>query len=197
MRQSVTKELYGYWNRLRGARAAPDRCEIDPAQIRHALADAFILEIDQNSFPIRLCGTRLNALWLAEQKGSSFLELWDKADRRDVAAVLRTAIDGVAPVVAGVRAAAAGERETLDLELLLLPLRHFGKTHARLLGSLAQAHRPAWFGLAPAEPLRLRSVRVINEIEKKILALPPSGAPCPTRLAAHRPRLVVHQGAKA
>ena len=107
MRQSVTKELYAYWSRLKGARSAPDRTDIDPAAIRHVLADTFIVEIDQAcAFPIRLSGTRLNALWLDDQKGRSFLDLWRMEDRRNVAAAVLTVIDGVAPIVAGARAAA-------------------------------------------------------------------------------------------
>jgi hypothetical protein len=91
MRHSVSRELYAYWNSLRGARAAPDRSDIDPAAIRHVLADSFIVEVEQACvFPIRLCGTRLNALWLSDQKGKSFLDLWRAEDRRNVAAALLT-----------------------------------------------------------------------------------------------------------
>lgn len=194
MRQSVTKELYSYWNDLRGVRAAPDRSEIDPAAIRHLLADTFIIEIDQRrTFPLRLCGTRLNALWLAEQKGKSFLDLWDEGDRREVAAILSTSIDGVVPVVAGVGAETAG-RETLDLELLLLPLRHFGKTHSRILGSLALACQPAWFGLASVDELRLRSLHIVGGTEKKSARFPVAGALPPARSLGRRPRLVVYEG---
>jgi hypothetical protein len=196
MRHAVSKDLYDYWNRLRGARSAPDRSDIDPAAIRHVLADTFIIEIDgQCSFPIRLCGTRMNALWLADQKGRSFLDLWSDRDRRDVAAALLTVIDGVSPVVAGARATAARE-EPLDLELLLLPLRHFGKTHSRLLGSFAPAYQVSWLGKLAAQPLELLSMRVIAPKPQR--APGPLFAVNPRRdLAfAQRPRLVVHEGGK-
>lgn len=195
MRQSVTRELYGYWNKLRGERAAPDRSEIDPVAIRHALADTFIIEIDQQHvFPLRLCGTRLNALWLAEQKGKSFLELWSEDDRREIAAVLLTTVEGVVPVVAGVGGEAGG-REALDLELLLLPLRHFGKTHSRILGSLAPTREPAWLGLAALDKLRLRSLRIIGGTETKSASFPVAGAlPSPEGPLGGRPRLVVLEG---
>ena len=38
--------LFQYWNRLRGGRTAPLRTEIEPADIKAQLADAFILEKD-------------------------------------------------------------------------------------------------------------------------------------------------------
>jgi hypothetical protein len=197
MRQTVTKELFSYWSRLKGARSAPDRSDIDPAAIRHVLADTFIIEIDGGCvFPIRLSGTRLNALWLHDQKGASFLELWREEDRRGVAAALLTVIDGVTPVVAGVRARAAEAARTLELEMLLLPLRHFGKTHSRLLGSLAPSCQPDWLGRAPAQPLELVSLRVIGASEQKGLTLNPHVVFSPWPAPGSRPRLVVYEGGK-
>lgn len=197
MRQSVTKDLYAYWSRLKGARSAPERSEIDPAQIRDALADAFIIEIDRcGAYPIRLCGTRMNALWLMEQKGRSFLELWDERDRRNLSAVLLTVIDGVAPVVAGVEGTAGGDRDKLEAELLLLPLRHFGRTHSRVLGALAPVRQPRWLGLAPAGPLKLRSFRIIEESEARARAPMIGNGVFRSPAAPTRPELVLYRGGK-
>ena len=103
MRQAATRELFAYWDRLRKGRAAPERAEIDPAAIRNVLADTFLLEVDSAClFPIRLSGTRLNALWLSEQKGHSFLDLWADNERRDAMALILTVLDGAHPVIAGV-----------------------------------------------------------------------------------------------
>lgn len=198
MRQTVSRELYAYWSRLKGARSAPDRADIDPAAIRQLLADTFIVEIDQACvFPIRLSGTRLNALWLADQKGRSFLDLWREEDRRNVAAALLTVIDGVTPIVAGARAPA--ERGPgVELELLLLPLRHFGKTHSRLLGSLAPAYAPDWLGRAPARPLELISLRVIDVTTERTAPQRRGAFAAALRFApAQRPNLVVYEGGKS
>jgi hypothetical protein len=162
MRQAATRELFAYWDRLRKGRAAPERAEIDPASIRNVLADTFLLEIDSAcTFPIRLSGTRLNALWLAEQKGGSFLDLWDDGERHDALALVLTVLDGAHPVIAGVSAAPHG-RKAMNMELLLLPLRHNGKTHARMLGCLACSARESWFGLVAADKLTLHSLRVLG-----------------------------------
>jgi hypothetical protein len=204
MRHSVSKDLYDYWNKLRGARTAPDRNDIDPAAIRHVLPDSFILEIDPAClFPIRLCGTRLSALWLRDQKGASFLELWRPEERRSVAAALLTVIDGAAPVIAGVRAHAPeaarlspdSPARCLDFELLLLPLRHFGKTHSRVLGSLASFNQASWFGRFAASRLDLVSSRVIRGHEQARIHRPMATAP---RLQEARVRrLVVYEGGRS
>ncbi|WP_159725934.1 PAS domain-containing protein [Methylosinus sp. Ce-a6] len=198
MRHKVNQQLYAYWSRLKGARSAPERSEIDPAEIREALPDSFMIEIDASGrFPMRLCGTRMNALWLDEQKGKSFLDLWSLEDRRTLASVLLTVIDGVAPVVAGVEGRAGDEGDMLELELLLLPLRHFGKTHSRVLGALAPARRPRWLGVAPANPLRLKSFRVIAPSEARARLMDPVGRRVARPASAGRPELVLYLGGKA
>lgn len=195
MRQQVTKDLYSYWKRLKGARAAPDRADIDPSAIPAILADTFIIEVDPaHDFPFRLCGNRLNALWLREQKGKPFVDLWQAEDRRNVAAALLTVIDGVIPIVAGARTAENGHAP-LEMELLLLPLRHFGKTHSRVLGALSPNHHPEWLGHRRAGPLELLSLRVIAP--QSTVASPrkfPGFAEAPP--SRERPRLVVYDGGK-
>ncbi|MBL1256454.1 PAS domain-containing protein [Methylocystis sp. Sn-Cys] len=192
MRHQVSKDLFAYWRELKGARSAPDRSDIDPGKIRHILADTFIIEVDADrAFPLRLSGTRVNALWLREQKGGSFLDLWSADDRQSVSAALTTVIDGVAPVVAGVKTRAENDAR-LELELLLLPLRYFGKTHARVLGALSPVYQPDWLGYLSAGPLELISMRVIGAPSVR------SGVSFrrsePMENARPRPRLVVYDG---
>ena len=51
MQKASTKALFDSWNALRGSRSAPDRRDIDPTRIRAALANTFILELnDANEF---------------------------------------------------------------------------------------------------------------------------------------------------
>ncbi len=163
MKHPASRELYAYWNSLRGERSAPQRCDIDPAAIRTVLADTFMLDVDDaGRYPFRLAGTRVNALLDAEQKGRSSLDIWQPAERRNIAAVLLTVVDGGCAVVAGATMAPQG-REDCTIELLFLPLRHYGKTHSRVLGLIKATTQPAWLGHLPAEPLTLRSLRVIKD----------------------------------
>jgi hypothetical protein len=197
MRQAVSKGVYAYWNSLRGERAAPERADLDPAAMRHLLADSFLIEIDVEClFPIRWFGTRLAALWREDQQGRSFLDLWRSEDRRAVAAAMLTVIDGVTPVVGGAKAQKRDERTALDrdmdFEILLLPLRHHGKTHSRVLGALSASAPPAWFGRAEAGPLLLSSLRVIREVERPApLGGRPRGRP------AGMAQLIVYNGGKS
>jgi hypothetical protein len=197
MRQGATRELFAYWDCLRKGRAAPERAAIDPAAIRNVLADTFVLEIDAAcTFPIRLCGSRVNALWLSEQKGRSFLSLWNEQERRGIMALILTVLDGVNPVIAGVSAAPPG-RAPMNFELLLLPLRHNGKTHARVLGCLAPVSREPWFGLIAGGELALKSMRVIgsnDEFEPQPrLGSPDESAGIPQPMA-RRGHLTVYAG---
>lgn len=161
MRQSATRELFAYWTALRGERAAPERADVDPAAIRAILPDTFMLEVDgAGLFPFLLSGARANALFGVSLREKSFVDLFEPADRRQVARMCAGVSDEMAPIVAGARGAARGTAP-VDVELLLLPLRHRGKTHARLLGSFAPAHFPTWLGLSPMESLTMISMRMI------------------------------------
>lgn len=162
MKQASTRQLYQYWNELRGLRTAPERENIDPADIGNILPDTFILEADCNlDFPFRVVGARTNALFDRQLKGEAFISLWRPEDQRTVRAMLLTTLDGACPIIAGAMAAPA-DRAAVELELLLLPLRLNGKTHARLLGCLAPARHPDWFGLLSADRIALTSMRVLR-----------------------------------
>lgn len=196
MRQPAIQELYDYWNALRRARAAPDRAEIDPAAIRGVLAETFMIEADGEApFRLRLSGGRFNALFVEELKDRSFLELWG-ADAPNIAAVLWTVMDGACPVVAGLKAAPAG-RALENFEMVFLPLRHFGKTHARILGAISAASHPAWLGLLPVERLELHSLRVMSrETGTTQLPLMPHRPPAAPQRVFSRAHLTVHEGGR-
>ncbi len=181
MKHQATAELFRYWTELRGERTAPERNDIDPGAIRDVLADTFMLEFDpDNGFPFRLTGTRVNALFDAEQKGRPFLEIWTAAERRNLLGVLLTVANGPCPVVAGATAAPSGQ-EPCSFELLLLPMRHHGQTHSRILGLIKPVTTPPWLGLLPIGPMKLNALRVLDEAPR---AEPRERAPTPQRLAA-------------
>ena len=162
MRLSVTRELHDYWGRLKGERTAPDRAEIDPVAILHILPDMFIIEVDpERRLPLRLCGARVNALWQREQKGRLFLGWWRAQRQEAMAEAIRRVIDVQTPLVA--RARTAPDRDAAEFELLLLPLRHFGKSCSRVLGSLAPAQRLDWVGICPVGPLDLVAARMLED----------------------------------
>jgi hypothetical protein len=165
LKLAVTRELHAYWNLLRGARSAPERSEIDPGAIRGVLADTFILEVDDlNRYPIRVAGSRTNSLFMRELRGSSFLDLWHAADRHELASVLANVADEAVGMLAGVSTGLRGA-QLVQLEVLLLPLRHRGATHSRVFGACAPASLPSWIGLLPADPMSLLSLRVLGRAD--------------------------------
>jgi hypothetical protein len=185
MRHQVSKELYAYWSDLRGDRPAPDRSELDLLALRDVLADTFIVEegVD-GSFPLRVSGTRVEAIWGEDRKGACFSEVWRASDRLDVISVLAHVAQDSTPVVVSVRVQAPGDAR-LDLELLLLPLRHFGRSQTRILGALLPLHHADWLGLSTPGPLEMISMRRVE------------GAPSRSmRTPQKRPRLVVYNGGK-
>jgi len=50
----------------------------------------------------------------------------------------------------------------VDIEAVLLPLRHHGLTHSRILGGFAVSAAPYWIGLIGAGPIRLTSLRALD-----------------------------------
>ncbi|MFH6783801.1 MULTISPECIES: PAS domain-containing protein [Methylobacterium] len=200
MKHPTSRMLHAYWNGLRGARAAPERGEIEPGEIRHVLADSLILEIDapDQAATVRLAGTRLCALFGAELRGHAFAGLWGEAPAADPWRLIEVVIQETTGVVVGlVGVTEAGE--TLDLELLLLPLRHRGKTQARVIGSLSPSVIPTWLGLRPIVALRTVSLRILtpeaNAAPAPLAAPPPAANDEPG--LARRKRFVVHHGGRA
>ena len=162
MKHPSTRAVYDYWNRKRGGRPAPDRADIDPGAIRHALGDTFMLAadfIDQIRF--RLAGTRVCALFCREIKGDAFVELWSEQSRDKIEALLDVVNSETLGAVAGVTAHTADGNETI-LEMLLLPLAHGGHARIRALGILAPMAPPYWLGETPVVELELGTLRLIG-----------------------------------
>jgi hypothetical protein len=190
---ATSQELHAYWSLLRGARSAPERAEIDPGAIRGVLADTFILEVDPSArYPIRVSGARTNSLFGRELRGASFLELWRAPDRGEIASILSSVAREAAAIVAGASSDPSGA-QPLDLELMLLPLRHHGKTDSRILGSLTPASLPSWLGLFAAGPLRLLSLRVLRRADSAPReASPAADQDAPARAFGRPPALARH-----
>jgi hypothetical protein len=161
LKLAASQQLFAYWDALRGVRGAPERNDIEPGALRGVIADTFILEFrGADGFPLRVVGGRTNALFGRELRETPFLDLWDAASRGEIGRVIESAADGAQPFLLGARGGPAGAT-ALDFEALILPLRHHGATHARVLGSLAPAGGAAWFGLLPLRPLALTSLRAL------------------------------------
>lgn len=161
MQKQSTKTLYDYWNSLRGARSAPDRRDIDPTKIRGALANTFILEInDTREFDFRLAGSHICAAYSRELKGRSFTRLWHPRDRDAVETLVRAVTEDHAVALVTFQGMTAVNTR-VSVETILLPVRHNGSTQTRMLGAMTAMDEPYWFGSQPVVEQRITGLRLI------------------------------------
>ncbi len=161
MQKQSTKTLYEYWNTLRGSRSAPDRRDIDPTRIRGALANTFILEANErNEFDFRLAGSHLCAAYCRELKGRSFTGLWHERDRDAMDTLVRAVTEDHAVALITFQGTTAVHTR-LTVETILLPVRHNGSTHTRLLGAMTALDDPYWLGVQPVMEQRITGLRLI------------------------------------
>jgi hypothetical protein len=162
MKHASTRALFDYWNRQRGRRAAPDRSDIDPADIRHVLGDTFMLAADfADDIRFRLAGTRVCALFTREIKGEAFNAQWSETSIESIARLQAAVINEKVGAVAGIIGRTENGDE-VELELLLLPLDHAGTSRVRALGVLAPLTPPYWLGEQPVVELELKTLRHID-----------------------------------
>lgn len=194
MKHASTRRLFDYWNGRRGNRPAPERSEIDPADIRHALGDTFMLAADfVDELRFRLAGTRVCALFCREIKGETFAALWSEASRKSIEDLMTIVTNETVGAVAGLSGRTADGAE-IDLEMLVLPLAHVGHARIRALGVLVPIVPPYWLGEKPVVELELGPLRHIgSELESGAPRIVPAPAPDGSRL---RHGFVVHSGGR-
>ena len=162
MKHASSQIVLTHWSERRRNRAAPERNDIDPGVIRHALGDTFMLAADfVGELRFRLAGTRTCALFGREVKGESFRSFWSEESRRQIDPLLKIVADESIGAVAGLTGTTADGTE-LDVEMLLLPLAHSGQARIRALGVLAPVTAPFWLGEKPVIELGLRTLRHIG-----------------------------------
>jgi hypothetical protein len=181
MKHRSSQILYAHWHDARGRRDAPERSSIDPAALRAGLGDIFILAFSRlHGHPVRLAGTRVNALVGGALKERAFVSLWQERQQREMLRLVDLIADESIGIVAGA-AARADDGAAIELELLLLPLQHWGRSHARVIGAVAPLRVPEWFGTKPVGPLQLGDYRYVGlrtaaEARPAVFALPRADA---------------------
>jgi hypothetical protein len=162
MRHVATKALYQHWQDICRGNIIPDRNDLDPSQIGHLLRDVFILGVDHHGcWRYRVAGTRLTGFAGRELRDESFDTWWSGDDKRDAHRLLSAVANDALPVVIGMKA--RGHDENLyEVEGLILPLRHGGRSGMRMIGgffpSSATANR---LGLRIVD-FKLLSLRTID-----------------------------------
>ncbi len=143
MQLDGTGELFAYWNRLRGPRAAPERREIAPASIGSRLPDTFILQATGGCEPrFRLAGTRICSIYGRELKAASFTPLWQARDRNHIGRLVKNCMTNKAVVQLNFEGRSLRGRKAL-FRLLLLPLANEA-SERHLVGMVTTLGRPFW-----------------------------------------------------
>jgi hypothetical protein len=211
MKTSANRDLFAYWDKVRGSRVAPERADIEPDAIRHILGDCFFLA-DGNAanFPFRLAGTRLCALFGRELKGDHFFNLWGRTDQAAIRKLMNAIVDEKTGLVAQATGRTTnGSPLVVNLELLMLPLLQRGPLDARVLGAIVPVTMPFWLGARFVGSLELGAMRHIGGAVDQIPAprLVPTQNPSPVRPAnsnlpngqnrSIRSRFVVYEGGRS
>jgi hypothetical protein len=137
MKHPSSRAFFAYWDTKRGDARAPDRSDIEPAAIRELLGDVFVLSCNEgNSFPFRVAGTRVCAMFGCDLKDSSFSALFSTEARHEIEEIVSVVAEDTLPAVAGVTATSP-RGVTTHLELLLLPFNARAHEPISLTGLLA------------------------------------------------------------
>jgi hypothetical protein len=162
MKHTRTRELYDYWNGRRGSETMPERSDIDPAAIRRILADSFVLAVEPGQPPrFRVAGTKVCELFGRELRGEEFIGLWGQETAPQIRDFVALVAGEAIGILAGVTME-AGDGLACALELLILPLSHYGEAGQRMLGSLVPLEQPFWLGTRPAQHLDLGVVKFVG-----------------------------------
>ena len=178
MRFEKSKKLYNYWLNLKGNRAAPQRSEIEPGDIRKLLGDTFILEVNHAAKYViyRLAGTRLCDAYGKELKGLGYLVPWEEGDSIKVLKAISDVYNNNIPNVISHHGRTEQNR-FMDYETLLLPLQPVSDGTTRILGISSPGKTPFWLGAEPIVSHHLRSIRQIGISDSKSMETIPFRAP--------------------
>lgn len=172
MRQRTSIEIFNYWNRIRGANAAPLRAQIDPASLPRLLPELFILEMPADGQPqFRLAGTRVCSFFGRELRGHPFAALWAKEQAPDAERVAAGVMTRSMPALIHATGYSASGY-TMAFELVLLPVRSAGDLCDRLLGAATPVDNAAWLGGALIEFLVMERSHMLDRHESTPTDMP-------------------------
>lgn len=162
MKHKNSLGLYEYWTAKRGARAAPNRTDIEPADIRDLLPHVFICDLDaQDQLNFRLAGTALCSLFCRELKGSAFGSLWLADGARNAARTGAAVASRATPAALSLDCLTNGGR-VAQAEMLLLPITGPTGEHDRLIGLVSVFDPPYWVGHDPLAGFSTTGIRFID-----------------------------------
>jgi len=136
MKDKIIKQLFSYWDDLRGDRIAPTRAEIDPRKIKGTLEHTFILEAVKTGSPkFRLAGIEVCDLLGMELRGMPSHTLIEEIDRDDFNAIVAQVLATPQIVELRLQGQVAGGRHITG-RMILMPLKDDQGALTRILGAV-------------------------------------------------------------
>ena len=127
------------------------------------------------------------ALFGRELKGQPFGRLWPSFAAAEARDCIEIVTEDTAGLLSGYVAVTL-EGAAINLEMILLPLRDHGRTHASVLGALSPATAPLWLGFSP--------VALSGAVSRRVIRTVWPAEPTGTAAKSQR-RFVVHRGGRA
>ncbi|MEJ6478628.1 MAG: PAS domain-containing protein [Octadecabacter sp.] len=129
--------LEGYWNDLFRAQRVPQRCDVDPAQIDHALPSAFLVQrVAPGVARLRVSGQRVNACLGMDAQGMPLSTFFLPSARAELSRALEQMFTTPALVELPIVSPRGIGRPLLRGRLLLLPLADDYGDVTRALGAM-------------------------------------------------------------
>ncbi len=137
MHTKTSQALYSYWNAVRGGRIAPNRFDIQPAEISELLPETFLLErVNSQEFLFRLAGTRICDQFGTELRGTNFLEGFSDDDLNTLEQDFATITTQGAVANFSIEAFGRSGRAA-RFEVVVMPLTHTRGMMNRCLGAIS------------------------------------------------------------
>jgi hypothetical protein len=138
LRSPILKQLHTYWEGKRGARPAPTRAEIDPAEIVRLLPHVFLIDAVgvPPCFRYRLVGTGVVELTGRDLTGHFVDDNLAPAKFAALVEPYETVIRQASPVAKHGRTIWIEKREAQEVEVLLLPIANAQGDITIILGSV-------------------------------------------------------------
>jgi hypothetical protein len=134
------KRLFDYWNTLKGARIAPARTDLKPADMREHLVWIWLMDAGNNGeeFRFRMGGDRVVQFFGNHLGGASVKDVLPNAPAffGRFLDVVTLAAKSAKPVLAGPGQVPYEEKAFFEMEALLLPLSDDGVNVTGLLGGM-------------------------------------------------------------
>ncbi len=157
-----SRELFRFWERVRGENSAIARNQVDLRQIRKILPWIAILERHplRPAYTWRLAGSGVCRIWNAELTAQPFLADASAYDHDTICRLLDNVVASHQPCISRYKAVYE-DGEMLGLEMLAVPVLSASGTTTQLLCSVVPFRAPYWLGQACITRLELSKVKMI------------------------------------